>query len=303
MKKKFLTALLTVTMFTCALMTGCGSKNEVAEPKNDKEVVTEESNVEESNVDETVSEENNTNNEENNVADEDTIEELSFADLWTLASDCSENQPYSFNTDGSIVIFNMKAPASEGFDTDFSTFDMYVVDTSTSRDNLKKGCISYWSEEIAEDNTARTVEKWKTTIGGVGLFTDYESTYDSKPPVIETSEEPWLEGATQSTQTLELRYIDENADNVADKIAFTYNDNGETHIIGYANPETGSTFGEHFAGKFCRFETQVSENGEDFVYYTLLEVPKSLRDREINFVLGTNDEMMAETNVNALWSN
>lgn len=44
MKKKFLIALLTVTMFTCALMAGCGSENEVVEPKDDKEVVTEESN-------------------------------------------------------------------------------------------------------------------------------------------------------------------------------------------------------------------------------------------------------------------
>lgn len=37
MRKKFLTALLTVTMFTCALMTGWGSENEVAEPKDDKD--------------------------------------------------------------------------------------------------------------------------------------------------------------------------------------------------------------------------------------------------------------------------
>lgn len=101
----------------------------------------------------------------------------------------------------------MKAPASDEFDTDFSTFDMYVVDTSTSTDNLKKGCISYWSEEIAEDNTAYTVEKWRTTIGGIGLFTDYESTYDSKPSVIEASEEPWSEGATQSTKTLEFNFV------------------------------------------------------------------------------------------------
>lgn len=88
MKKKFLIALLTVTMFTCALMAGCGSENEVVEPKNDKEVVTEESVV-----DETVSEENTTNSEENDVADEESNVELSFADLWTLASDCSENRP------------------------------------------------------------------------------------------------------------------------------------------------------------------------------------------------------------------
>lgn len=73
MRKKFLIALLTVTMFTCALMTGCGSENEVVEPKNDKEVVTEESNnaelseveqmeesseIEESIVDETIEPEN-----------------------------------------------------------------------------------------------------------------------------------------------------------------------------------------------------------------------------------------------------
>ncbi len=41
MKKKFLTALLTVTMFTCALMTGCGSEKEVEEPKNEEIVVEE----------------------------------------------------------------------------------------------------------------------------------------------------------------------------------------------------------------------------------------------------------------------
>ena len=96
MRKKFLTALLTVTMFTCAFMTGCGSENEVTESKDDKEVVTEQSSYAESNEDEQM--EVSSENEDKNSVDE-TIEEENMLSLLTAFQMLDEtNNAYIYTT-------------------------------------------------------------------------------------------------------------------------------------------------------------------------------------------------------------
>ena len=96
MRKKFLTALLTVTMFTCAFMTGCGSENEVTESKDDKEVVTEQSSYAESNEDEQM--EVSSENEDKNSVDE-TIEEENTLSLLTAFQMLDEtNNAYIYTT-------------------------------------------------------------------------------------------------------------------------------------------------------------------------------------------------------------
>lgn len=94
MKKKFLIALLTVTMFACALMTGCGSGNEVAEPKNDKEVVTEESNNVESSEDEQMKATSEI--EEETIVDETIEEEKTISLLTALQTLDKTNGAYIY---------------------------------------------------------------------------------------------------------------------------------------------------------------------------------------------------------------
>lgn len=285
MKKRIMTLLMAAIMVG-GVLTGCGNEKEVTEPKND-EVVVEESSVKESAPDEIVS-------EENNVADEEVIKEFTFADLWNAASDCSENGRLSFNPTGQITIFNVKIPASREFWEMEDFFEMYVVDTTLSEDNLQKGRFyNEWHSQNPEE------DEYKYSMG-ISRFMMSELDYDDNFIADEYSKiEP---DPNQPVYTLNTHFIDDNNDGVADKIALAYDAEGETNIIGYismhlSSPHTGLVGG---GDRAWAFETPVTENGEDFVYYTLLEVPKSVSEDSVNFVIGSPDDMASKTNVNVI---
>lgn len=282
-------ALLMTMIMVGGVLTGCGSEKKVIESKADGDVV-----VEESDIDENVSEENNTNIEESNVADEETIEEFTFTDLWNAASDCSENGNLSFNPAGQITIFNVKLPASEEFVDMETFFDMYVVNATLSEDNLQKG--RYYDEYHAQHPEK---DEYKYVMG-IARFWKSELDFNNTFIADEYSKiEP---DPNQPVYTLNAHYIDDNNDGIADKIALAYDAEEETNIIGYISTNI-STKNSTLVGAGDRawaFETPVSENGEDFVYYTVIEVPKSVSEDTVNFVIGSPDDMKSKTNINVV---
>lgn len=296
MKKRIMTLLMAAIMVG-GVLTGCGSEKEVTEPNNDEEVVVEESNVAESAPDETVS-------EENNVADEEVIEEFTFADLWNAASDCSENGRLSINPIGQITIFNAKLPASEPIIRDagegsVTKFDMYTVNTALSDNNLQKG--RRYDDYYPYYENPEEHDEYLYWIGALSLEeteSDYVYTGDPDHERVKVEPDP-----NQPVYTLNASFIDDNNDGVADKIVLSYDSDGVTNIIGYIGNLSVRNQGYALsdAGKYMwAFETPITENGEDFVYYTVLEVPCSVSEDSVNFVIGSPDDMTSKTNVNVI---
>lgn len=265
MRKKFLTALLTVTMFTCALMTACGSEKEVAEPKNENDVVVEETSVKNENND--VVEENVDNSEaseenETVVKDENT---LFFFDMMKYAWENGED----------FVVYTTQSASSETVVIDENTlFNAYVYEFK-DYGALYKGCII--DENGAVCNTmslgnSQTIEKVE--------FTHEVSTYtgdDNNPYVIEVHE---------MTYNCDIAFMDKNNDGVSEYAVIeaieTYDEYGAPDEMSWTALCYFSDDAELITVnnvEYWLFTTDVSETGN--TYYSIVKAPSGAINKTV----------------------
>lgn len=311
MKRKITTLLLTAVMVNSMLI-GCGSeKNEPVEPTNDNDVVAEENEIKaEASTEESVEEPETLTENEDIVFDENTVSFTTVCD--TIFSESKSNGCADINV-GNIIIYNTKVPASEAKGVDETTlFDMYVIDSPLSVQNLNEGYVadineeSYDTKETSYDGKAifrdRNDGKVIKSVDGTERYqitlseADYETVKVFQSPWFEEDPAEILERGysieLDDGETLTLRFIDADANDIADMAAFAYEEDDVMYAVAYVNNNPSVvTFGTN---DYWLFETTVSEDDGDYVYYTAIEIPASLAGKKI--ALDTK-EMLDDTSI------
>lgn len=310
MKKRMMTLLLTAVMVS-NILTGCGSeKADTVEPTNDKDVVVEENEIKtEASTEESVEETEAIAENEDIVFDENTVSFKTVCD--TIFSESKSNGCVDINV-GNIIIYNTKVPASEANGVDETTlFDMYVIDSPLSVENLNQGYVaeineeSYDTKDISYDKATfrdRNDGKVIKSVDGTERYqitlseADYETVKVFQSPwFVEDPAEILERGYSTNVddgETLNLRFIDTDANDIADMAAFAYEEDDVMYAVAYINNNPSVvTFGTN---DYWLFETTVSEDDGDYVYYTAIEIPASLAGK--NIALDTK-EMLDDTSI------
>lgn len=259
MRKKFLTTLLTVTMFTCALMTGCGSEKETVETKNDSDIVVEESS-------DVIPEESDDVVEEEPLEVEMSAEnDKTEMSLMRALYNMSQSEKLSVN--GAIPIYTLKIAKADDIGINENTaFNVVLYGISDSMDES-----TITKAFLDENKSISTITLNDIASSNVTLY-PADNIIDNNVGFLRINNP---DVSIQETIANAIVANKNETDEVAHLVAYFGND------ISYMNVNDTT---------YAIFKTETLETGNEYVYYTVLNVSDDMFSDGIRLFDSWNEE-------------
>ena len=271
MKKKIM-VLLMAAIVVGGVLTGCGNANEVEEPKNDKDVVVEESNdvaVKESN--DAIVESNDAIEESSGGVEEiievETSVENDIADMSLVRTLYNLSQSEKLSVDGKIPMYTLKTTKTDDIGINENTmFNIVLYGASESMDE------STVVKAFLDENKSISTATLSDIASSETILYPADSVIDNNVGFL------IINNPDLSIHEPIANAIVANKDE-ADEVA---------HLVAYFGNDI--SYMDINDTRYAIFKTETLETGVEYVYYTVLNVSDDMFDGGIRLFSSYNDE-------------